>query len=438
MTGMLTASVLRRLRFACIAGALLAVGCGVDLPPAGPSSLPPHGVPAKIDATATPGVGANGGTATIVARVLDGYAVAVADVAVTFSADSGVLSVTTGKTDASGAVTSILVAPAGGVHVKATTGALQSSDLLVAVQPRTGTGTPTATPLPTPSPTPTPDPGTLTVKLTAVGDPTTQTAIFTVDPRNLSGGIRSVVWVFGDGATFTGVSTSAAHQYAAGTYTASVTLTDEGGRSASDSTGVVVSGPAAPTPSLSVTLSASPTSIDPITGTTTLTATASAQNGAAAATTYQFDCNGDGTIDHTTTAPTASTPCEATLFPATGSVTAKVTVTNGTNTTTATAPVTVRTVDITIGCAPPVKATVLASCNLTAKINGAVFTGEIGTVVWNFGDGANQTLSGQVAPHTWASAGTFTVDATVSLNAGGSTHNGATGHGSASVTVVTP
>jgi PKD repeat protein len=406
MTGMLTASVLRRLRFACIAGALLAVGCGVDLPPAGPSSLPPHGVPAKIDATATPGVGANGGTATIVARVLDGYAVAVADVAVTFSADSGVLSVTTGKTDASGAVTSILVAPAGGVHVKATTGALQSSDLLVAVQPRTGTGTPTATPLPTPSPTPTPDPGTLTVKLTAVGDPTTQTAIFTVDPRNLSGGIRSVVWVFGDGATFTGVSTSAAHQYAVGTYTASVTLTDEGGRSASDSVGVAVGAPPPPVASYNVTLKASATSVA-IGGSVNLTATPTPVNTSLTANSFAWDCKGDGTA-----VVTDGLTTHTCTYPAAGTFTPRVTASNGTITGSASAPaVTVGdpVPEITVICGS-VKVGTATTCNVSAKLNGAVVaSAKITSVTWDFGDNSTAITQVNTTTHPYAGASTYTV-----------------------------
>jgi PKD domain-containing protein len=389
MTGMLTASLLRRLRFACIAGALLAVGCGVDLPPAGPSSLPPHGVPAKIDATATPGIGANGGTATIVARVLDGYAVAVADVAVTFSADSGVLSVTTGKTDASGAVTSILVAPAGGVHVKATTGALQSSDLLVAVQPRTGTGTPTATPLPTPSPTPTPEPGTLTVHLEVTPAPATLSTVFAAQVSNLSGGIRSVTWTFGDGTGFIGVSTTAAHTYNdAKTYRATVTLQDEGGRSASDGVDVPVSAappPTTPVPGYTVSITPVTTTVN---GTTTLKATVTQLNGAPAPTSFDWDCTNDSTID-TNTSANSTTFCK---YSSEGTFTASVVAKGGTITATGTGTVTVNPA--------PLIVTVAASPNSGVHVGNTVtFTATVtsaetlpATLEWEWDDDNNGTF----------------------------------------------
>jgi hypothetical protein len=51
--------------------------------------LPAHGTPAKIELSATSGVGEHGGTATVTARVLDAYSLLLPDVSVTFSADTG-------------------------------------------------------------------------------------------------------------------------------------------------------------------------------------------------------------------------------------------------------------------------------------------------------------------------------------------------------------
>src|SRR5207244_9241583 len=104
--------------------------------------------------------------------------------------------------------------------------------------PRTGVGAHPAAPTPptpTPSPAPAPHPratptGPLTVTLTAADVIVGSTTILNASIKD---GVPpfQVTWTFGDGASFTGSSSSSAHLYAAaGTYPASVSVTDAAGR----------------------------------------------------------------------------------------------------------------------------------------------------------------------------------------------------------------
>src|SRR3954470_21762395 len=93
--------------------ALLAVGCGVDAPTAPVTVLPKAGEPATIELSANPGVGPNGGTASITARVLDGLFATLPNQTVTFTATAGTLASQAVQTDDKGIATTTLTATPG-------------------------------------------------------------------------------------------------------------------------------------------------------------------------------------------------------------------------------------------------------------------------------------------------------------------------------------
>src|SRR5262249_61919051 len=151
----------------CSIVALMTVACS-DSPTTPTRNVDPGpapGVPARIELSATPGIGAAGGTAVVVARVQDGRSEAVANASVVFSTDAGSLTAAATTTNGDGIAQVGLTAPAGLAHVTATAGANIAAGVSVVVQPVT------QTPSPSPSPTP-PDPtdgGPLSVTLTASG-----------------------------------------------------------------------------------------------------------------------------------------------------------------------------------------------------------------------------------------------------------------------------
>src|SRR6185295_8892485 len=112
-----------------VASGLVAVLCSACSPaPLPPTTPTPSvaGVPARIELSAMPGVGAAGGTAAITARVLDASAAPVAAVPIAFSADSGTLTADDPATDATGVAHAHLTAPPGAVQITATAGTLHA------------------------------------------------------------------------------------------------------------------------------------------------------------------------------------------------------------------------------------------------------------------------------------------------------------------------
>jgi PKD repeat protein len=311
--------------YACLAAAIT-IGCAGDLPSAPATTVPKHGVLAKLELSALPGIGVNGGTATITARALDAFAAAVPDVVVTFGADAGTLSVSSATTDGNGTVATRLTAAPGGVKVTASAGAVSAPEVVVAVQPRTSPQDPPPTP-PAPDPT---APGGLSISVTSTGGTPTSPVQFTASVRNGLAPLR-FTWAFGDGVTQSNGSQITVHQYGAvGAYPYSVSVTDGSGRSSSVSgTATVTPTPPVPpvpppTPVFSVTMTAAKTSL--IAGeSTTLTANVTLGGGATDATSFAWDCTGDGIVDATTS--TNTTSC---TYPAVGVVTSFVSVTNGT------------------------------------------------------------------------------------------------------------
>src|SRR5947209_1636226 len=337
-----------------VALALTASACSYQSPtqPAASFAATAANEPFSLTLGSSVGSGTTADHATITAKVQGPTGQPLGGVVVTFSTTVGTLDPEQVATGSNGVSSTTLVASTAAT-VTAKAGTLSA---------RTGVGTqPAAQPPPTPTPTPAPGPnpgatptGPLTVTLTAADVIVGSTTILNVSIKD---GVPpfQVTWTFGDGASFTGSSSSSAHVYAAvGAYPASVNVTDSAGRTASANATVnVLAAPPAPTPpappapapGYTVTLTATPSST--LVGLAiTLAATATPINGAPAATTFDWDC-GNGT---TATTALLSQSCTYAL---TGSFTGKVTARNGSVNGTATTSITVAQPTISVNCDSP-------------------------------------------------------------------------------------
>ncbi|HUA02377.1 MAG TPA: PKD domain-containing protein [Solirubrobacteraceae bacterium] len=250
----------------------------------------------------------------------------------------------------------------------------------------------------------------------------TPTAAFTISPSEANPGgqvsfdpsgssdspgtIQTYSWNFGDtGADGPGTSSleDPAYTYAnPGTYTVTLTVTNDAGQSNSVTHTVTVDDPptATLTPSTALTTPGSAVSF-------TSTAASPATGGSIAEYTWNF---GDGT----TVTGTDEDPTHSYASP--GAYTVTLTVTDNLGVTaTATAHVTVDAV--------PTPAFTASSNPVTAgsavAFNAGGSSDSVGTITgysWNFGDGT--TANGQAPSHIYASPGTYTVSLTVTNNAG--------------------
>jgi PKD repeat protein len=405
--------------------ALVCGGCAASTPtsPSAAISVAKAGVPASLEFTAGPGVGVTGGTATLTATVTDGLFAPVADVSVTFTAASGTLDNAIVATNARGVAVARLTAPAGAIKVTATTIGLVPRSTVVSVQPAPDTtGPPPSVPPPTTNPAP-PTTAPLAVTINAanglVGDTITiglsTTALARAD------------WTFGDGATATTTTGVTTHVYtAAAVYPIAVTVTDTLGRTASAQKAltIAVAAPASTAlPSYTVTLVASPTAVI-VGGSSTLTATVTPQNGAPAATSYAWDCIGDGV-----TIVTNGTATHSCTYTTTGTTTSRVTATGGSVTGSASATVTTAAPVVSLSCNAGVHQASASSCVLAATVGGvALPSARITLVSWDFGDGilAN-SVAGNVSPnHIYASANSFTVVGTATISGATGTYTAST------------
>jgi hypothetical protein len=204
-------------------------------PPAKP--MPVIGTPATLDLGLSPGIGDQGGTATINIRVLDAYGAPVAQLGVMLTSTDGMITPSLIGTDSGGRGTARLQAAPGFVTVTAstTTGTL-SRTAVVAIQP-----VPQAPPTPTPAPPPTPVPELPVPPLTVTLLVNARQAGFATGFSLATQAITSATWDFGDGGIMTTPEPFTSHVYSvAGTYTASVKVTDARGRMASASTTVTI------------------------------------------------------------------------------------------------------------------------------------------------------------------------------------------------------
>ncbi len=233
---------------------------------------------------------------------------------------------------------------------------------------------------------------------------TTQTSGLTATFNNTStdsdGQIVRSIWNFGDGISSS--MNSPNHTYAQpGTYTVTLTVTDNGGLSHTRTAQVTVSNPVNANPVANFTFTTTNLSA-------TFTDSSSDSDGTIASRSWNF---GDGTTS------TQANPVKT--YAAAGTYNVSLTVTDNAG---ATHSVT-RAVTVT---AP---ANVLPVANFTSTVNGltASFTdtstdsdGSIASRAWDFGDGGTSTLANP--SRTYAAAGTYNVRLTVTDNQGG-THS---------------
>ncbi len=230
------------------------------------------------------------------------------------------------------------------------------------------------------------------------------------------GTIASWLWNFGDGATSTLANPT--HAYAAGgTYTATLTVTDNGGAQASDTATVTITVPnVAPVAQANGPYAA-------LTGVSVaFSSTGSADSdGTITAWSWNF---GDGATS------TLANPTHA--YAAAGSYTATLTVTDNSGAQASdTSPVTITAPNV----APVAQAggPYSGTTGATISFSSAGSTDSDGTIAswsWNFGDGATSTLANPT--HAYAAAGSYTATLTVTDN------SGAQGVDTAPVTVTAP
>lgn len=317
--------------FCCLAVVTVACTSPITSTPLKPE--PAHGIPSRIEFTTTPGIGANGGRATIALRVVDAFAKPVQGVSVTLASSSGTIAPEAFLSDSEGRGSAVLSAPAGAVTVTASVnGQSVTGSTIVAVQAVAVV----SEPMPNPPPPPPPGAsGPLSVSLSAttveIGYGTTLTA-------QIAGGVpASVSWNYGDGASFTGLSGTSGHTYgAAGTYQASVRVTDTAGRSAAASTTVTVTPEPPPSYVLEMHAMPNPAAIGASVSVSVDTAT---RHGAPPIDTLKWDCQGNGTIDATTDGNHTFTTCRYAMA---GTFTARVTAVGGSVTGTTTIAIVVR------------------------------------------------------------------------------------------------
>jgi hypothetical protein len=215
---------------------ITATGCSFAAPleptPATTPPPAPAGTPATLELSASPGLGDQGGTAAIGVHVMDLYGAHLANITVTLSSPTGLLTPNTIITDGRGRGTAQVTAEPGFVTVQAMTGSGLMRAIAVAIQ---AAPPPPPAPTPMPGPTPIPEPPLppLTVKLIATPARAGLVTTFSL----MTSAITAATWDFGDGGTTTTTEPAADHIYnVSGTYTANVTVVDPKGRRASGST----------------------------------------------------------------------------------------------------------------------------------------------------------------------------------------------------------
>jgi PKD repeat protein len=225
---------------------------------------------------------------------------------------------------------------------------------------------------------------------------------FTNTSTDPDGSIASSSWAFGDGAT--SVSPNPAHSYATGgTYTVSLTVTDNQGATNTTSHSVTVNRP----PVASFTFSCSLLACN-------FTSTSTDPDGPIASYSWSF---GNGATS------TAQNPAQS--YATGGTYTVSLTVKDGQGATNST------TRSVTVNRPPVASFTFscsLLACNFTSTSSDP--DGALASYSWNFGDGT--TATSQNSSRTYSTGGTYTVSLTVT------DPQGATNTTSKSVTVNRP
>jgi hypothetical protein len=251
------AVILRLLTAWLAAVVLVSIGaCGYKNP-VQPTTVeqPTAGVPTRIELTANPGMGAEAGTGTISARVLDAFATALPGQTLSFSVSEGALGASSVVTDDKGTARTTITGPPGaGITISATVGTVTQKTQIAMQSPPSATLPivppvfPPAPPTPPAPPPQPPQPPALTVKLTSsVGSVATAggTITFSAAVTNLNGEtITAFQWDVDDTAGFEGTSTLPSRvggpYTTAGLFTATVKVTTSTGRSATGTVSYVV------------------------------------------------------------------------------------------------------------------------------------------------------------------------------------------------------
>ncbi len=240
------------------------------------------------------------------------------------------------------------------------------------------------------------------------------TCTFTSTSSDPDGTIASYAWTFGDGTTATTQNPS--HTYSAGgTFTVTLTVTDNQGATGNVSHTVTVTAPPPPNQPPTAAFTSSCTQLA-----CSFTSTSSDPDGTIASYAWTF---GDG--------GTATTQNPSHTYTTGGTFTVTLTVTDNQG---ATGNVS-HTVTVTAAPPPnqPPTAAFTSSCTQLACSFTSTSSDPDGTIAsyaWTFGDGGTATT--QNPSHTYSAGGTFTVTLTVTDN------QGATGNVSHQVTVSAP
>lgn len=210
------------------------------------------------------------------------------------------------------------------------------------------------------------------------------------------GTIASYAWTFGDGTTGTGVTPT--HSYAGGgTYSVGLTVTDNGGATATTTGSITITAPnSAPTAAFTQSSNALTASFD--------ASSSSDSDGSVASYAWDF---GDGT--------TGSGAQPSHSYPTAGSYVVSLVVTDNLG---ATGSVT-HSVTVAAANVPPTAAFSSSVSALTATFDGSGSSDTDGTVssyAWDFGD--STTGTGVAPSHGYAAAGTYSVTLTVTDNKG--------------------
>jgi len=237
------------------------------------------------------------------------------------------------------------------------------------------------------------------------------TCNFTSTSSDPDGSITAYSWSFGDGSAVV-TTQNASHTYAAGgTYTVTLTVTDNLGATNSSSQSVTVSAANQP-PVANFTSSCSALSCN-------FTSTSSDPDGTITGYSWSF---GDGS-------PVVTTQNAAHTYGAAGTYTVTLTVTDNQGATNS------RSQNVTVSPPnqPPVASFTKSCSGLTCSFTSTSSDpdGSIAGYRWTFGDGS-PAVTTQNASHTYAAGGTYTVTLTVTDN------RGATNASSQSVTVTAP
>jgi len=223
-----------------------------------------------------------------------------------------------------------------------------------------------------------------------------------------SGEISSYSWSFGDGGTAAGVNASHTYQEA-GSYTATLTIADTSGTTATSSVGIIVG--EQPLPPLGASISATPTSGEaPL----SVSFDASASSGEISNYSWAFGDGGTGAGVSTSHS-----------YQEAGSYTAILTIADASGATD-TSSVSIIVAEQPL---PPLGASISATptsgeAPLSVSFNASASSGEITSYSWAFGDGG--TGVGVSTSHTYQEAGNYTATLTIA-DASGATDTNSVG-----------